>query len=287
MSQSTPTTVSERLFAEYLDAHGHDWVFEPSIVGKEKRPDFLVKWNGADVLCEVKGRQGRELEPPMTHYDPMRGIRKKVEKARGKFKEFGEYCCALVIYNAGDPNTRLTPIDIFGAMLGNPEFTMEMRNGVGQLDTARSVFGPHGGKMVCYKTGEYQNRTISAILVLEEVKLRNHEFDRAVDAEIEREASRQGRALGGSERGRVCDSMFFKLRPTFQHPPRILVCEHPEPRVAFPPDIFTGPYDERYAAVNNSVDLLRIFAGDRVSEIEEPEQGTPFVNGGSEDTDCI
>jgi hypothetical protein len=69
---------------------------------------------------------GRSIYPP---------IREKIDRSRGKFKEFKEYCCGLVLFNAGAPLTSLENPDIKMVSL----FTDLSQNGL--LDELRLIGG--------------------------------------------------------------------------------------------------------------------------------------------------
>jgi transposase len=75
-------TVSEEIFARYLDGANYLWDYEPDISGQVKKPDFRIHHNGEPVYSDVKQREAtpeqlreyeREVEammagnPPKSH----------------------------------------------------------------------------------------------------------------------------------------------------------------------------------------------------------------------------
>lgn len=261
------STKSERLFEEYLKTSGHQrWSFEPTIENRSKHPDFLVPWEGRDILFEVKQRQRKGPFPDgAVHTDPVRGIREEIHETRKKFKEFRDHCCALVIFNAGDWKTDLAPIWVFGAMLGDPGFTFGIANDVEDSDDFEGVFLPRGGKMINYSRSQFQNTTISAVIVLEEVTLRIPEYERALREQLRQAEARRGRRLEERERAKLGGKLFCSMGVAYPRVTRVRICEHPAPRVAFPPGMFTGAYDERWAIVDRQ--MKRTYAGSKLDQI--------------------
>ena len=57
-------------------------------------------------------------------FDPYPPIREKINQGRDKFKQFKEYCCGLVLYNAGQPFVMLEEDHVMlGSMYGDSGFT--------------------------------------------------------------------------------------------------------------------------------------------------------------------
>src|SRR5436190_2040378 len=107
-------TVSEEIFAQYLDGSNHKWDYEPDIPEQVKKPDFRIHHNGEPLLCELKQREAtpeqleayeREIEAAMSgeptsnarHFDPVFQVRRLVNKGREKFANFDDHHCALVV----------------------------------------------------------------------------------------------------------------------------------------------------------------------------------------------
>lgn len=114
-------TEGERVFESYLESQGLHFDFEKEHAGKSKRPDYTIEWNDKTVVFDVK-----DFEPPEYigtgpgAFNPYSRIREKIEQGRDKFKQFKEFCCALVLYNPGNPSVHLQHEDIMlGAMYGD------------------------------------------------------------------------------------------------------------------------------------------------------------------------
>src|SRR4029453_7876120 len=178
-------TISEQQFAAYLDEAHYQWAYEVPVAGKAKVPDFQVARQCSECLCDVKERAPKSPPPGARNFDPIKGIRKLIESGRQKFAEFSDRPCAVILHNNGDCDTRLDPICIYGAMLGDPGFQFEFDAATESVarDSAKNVFLPRGGKMVeCYSPFEAHDSTksLSAIVVLIACRLPNPEYERAV-----------------------------------------------------------------------------------------------------------
>jgi hypothetical protein len=102
MSDSNRTE-GEKLFERYLASQSLPFEFEKEQVGKSKRPDYSIVWNGKPVLLDVKDFDAPENVPRgFGAFDPYPRIREKIEQGREKFKQFKEVCCAVVLCNLGN-----------------------------------------------------------------------------------------------------------------------------------------------------------------------------------------
>lgn len=266
----TPETQSEKLFADYLNATKHTgWLFEPTIGCHRQHPDFLVPLHSDAFLFEVKERAHKDVAPGPCWYDPMRGIREEITESQRKFTEFKEFPCALVIYNAGDPDTLLEPEYVFGGMLGDPGFSMvfDTERCTSLPETARNVFLRQGGKMMRYKTRDFQNTRINAIIVLEQCTLRNRAFENATSESFSKKSLSLGRELTERERGIAVVEAWKLYRPLYERVTRVRVCTNPGARKPLAATLFKGDYDEWWSVADGH--LERIFAGSRVLEIQD------------------
>ena len=270
-------TESELLFEDYLRNNGYlDFEFEPPVHGKKKHPDYLVRRNGQELFFEVKQREAPKHSPRFAWFNPYSGIRSDIEKAREKFREFKDYCCSVVIANRGDPNTLLDAEFIFGAMLGDLGFTFPIldTDDRHRFDTIQNVFLRRSGKMVhSYKSGEYHNTTIAAVIGLEEARLRNTEVERLQHQAIQEKQRQRGRELSLREQAVVVCGVAIEYAeagrgPIYHRVPRVIVCENPGARVPLSRNVLCGPFDERWAIVDKG--LSPVYAGVRVREIETP-----------------
>ncbi|MCP4709544.1 MAG: hypothetical protein GY869_13035, partial [Planctomycetes bacterium] len=252
---------SELLFEKYLNANGFcgRWVYEPSIQGKNKRPDYLLDHCGQEYFFEVKELRKKDNEPtePAAHIDPYTGLRQDIHKAKKQFKEYKEYCCSLVVFNIDDRQARLDPRTILGAMLGNLGFSMDFNADEGEVveDTAKNVF-LDGGKMIDDKSQQPRNTTISSIIVLEEF----HD-DSEINKAIREESKKKGKPLTCGEKIEFIKNSYHRRHTTSSLMPRVVVVENPYARFAFPEDLFVGQFDERWRRTEENGATERIFVG--------------------------
>lgn len=258
-----PRTDSERLFAKYLVAGGYDWEFEATFPEKIKCPDFLVSIEDKQLLFEVKELRWREPAAVAMLFSPEKRIREKINAAQKQFKEFKDFSCSVVIANLGDGSTPLTPLNVFAAMLGDSGFTFATDGR--DIYNIRNTFLPRGGKMMNYKRDTFQNTTINAIIVLEEARVPNSGYERALAGIVRRKESELGRKLSREERADLNWEPPLLGKRLFDHSPRVAVFEHPQPRVQLPNDIFRGPFDERFKVTADEIEA--IYTGIRVSEM--------------------
>jgi len=257
---------SEKLFEQYLNANGFRdrWTYEKEIQGKNKNPDYSLDHCGQTYFFEVKELRKKDNEPTTraAHIDPYTSLRKVINEARKQFNEYKEYCCSLVVFNIDDRQARLVPHIIMGAMLGNLGFSMGFNADKGEVDTgtAKNVF-LDDGKMIDSKSGRCQNTTISSIIVLEEF----HD-DSKIQKAITEEIKKQGKPLTPVEEIEFIKN-YHSSRVTSSFVPRVVVVENPLARIAFPEDLFVGPFDEhgRWTEENGKID--RIFAGSKLEEL--------------------
>jgi hypothetical protein len=257
---------SEKFFEKYLNSNGFRdrWTYEPSIQGKNKKPDYLLNHCEQKCFFEVKELRKKDNEPTTraAHIDPYTSLRKEINETRKQFKEYKEYCCSLVVFNIDDRQAKLVPHIIMGAMLGNLGFSMDFNAYEGEVavDTAKNVF-LGGGKMIDGKKGRPQNTTIISIVVLEEFR-DDSEIQKAVKEEVEK----QGKPLTQLEKVEINMKVV-----NYHHSirvPRVVVVENPLARIAFPEDLFVGPFDEHWRCTEQKGEIERIFVGSKLQELE-------------------
>ncbi len=264
-------TTSELLFEEYLSSNGYmDWDFEPDIPGQTRRPDYLLRWKGGEFLLEVKQMLAKGPLPRIATVDPYKGLREEINEARRKFRKLKQWCCSLVVCNISDWRTDLNdPREVFGAMLGNFGLTMPFDPEVGLLTDAAQPAFLEGGKMIRYKTGEPQNTTISALVVLERFQAKDLDFVRETRREMSRREAAQQRELQVEEKRKIYMNMLEQRWPKRREVPRVIVYENPFARIPLSRDLFKAAYDERLAFEDDTI--RRIYAGDALTEQEEAE----------------
>jgi hypothetical protein len=266
LSQGAMKTRSEELFEQYLDLNGFKgrYTYEPSIAGKSKKPDYCLDYNGQKCFFEVKELRKKQDEPPegiAAWIDPYSGLREEINEARKKFREFKDYSCSLVVFNIDDRQARTDPRTILGVMLGNlgVSWEIDVTKGRTVRGTERNVF-LDGGKMIDNK-GRLQNTTISAIVVLDEFR-----DDSEIQKAIRDEVKKQGKPLT------LVEKVEINMRVVKNHhssrTPRVIIVENPYARIAFPEDLFVGPFDEHWRWTMENRKIERVFAGDKLKELE-------------------
>jgi len=279
MQEVRARTESERLFETYLQSSGYlEFEFEPQISNASARPDFVLKTNFSEgpalVLFEVKEFQPTPADFRLGggSYDPYGAIRDKIQEARKKFRDLKDFPCVLVMYNAGRPFVDLRWEFIYGAMLGNLGYSIPFDKAAGRL-VDKAVLSPvftQGGEMHREKNGqviEAQNTTISAILVIELLPVGKRRFE----IETAKKAQKLGRQLGYEEYIQLVDSSRGTERDISLRQLRSVTCRNPYSRIAFPDNLFRGPYDECYGEVSGA--LQRVYAGQQLKEIEDAQRG--------------
>src|SRR5882724_5256108 len=238
MSKS-PRTQGELLFERYLNSRNISFEFEKEHAGKSRQPDYTIEWEGQTIVLDVK-----DFDPPKTfktgfaQVDPYPPVREKIDQGRVKFKQFKEFCCSLVLYNAGQPLVMLENPDIMlGAMYGDSGFTfpVNMSTGVGDAGQLKQAFLGRG-KMIRPNWSLAQNTTLSAIITV--VSIRPH-FLQLLDLNRE-----------NPYRSIEEDEEEIRLRiPNFDQQlevPRVIVWHNAVARIPFPTSLFCGEYDTHY-----------------------------------------
>lgn len=264
---------SELLFEAYLNEQHVTYEFEPQIAGKQKNPDYHVTWRDHKLFCEVKGLHSTRPAPTGVRYvNPYSGIRKKINEARVKFREYKrEACCVLVIHNVSDWEFHDWPFVLFGAMLGDAGLSIpfDAERSIMLSDQARPAF-LGGGKMIDPKRMGQQNTGISAIAVLSERTIRNPEFDAAYKERVSAMRARTGAQLTLEQEIGVRLALYPLIPVTLGCRPRVGVFENPFARHALPEEVFRGALDERHRFNRSLGRIERVFAGD---ELRESERG--------------
>jgi hypothetical protein len=124
----SPATKSEEWFERYLADRGCDWRYEQDL-GVEKRPDYLVRCDGLEVVCEVEElgvlpavarRPGRIFA--LSPHEEFGAVREKIRAAARQLKPLDGRDWPLVAVVA-DPHAyghALGADDLIYAMYGNP-----------------------------------------------------------------------------------------------------------------------------------------------------------------------
>ena len=232
-------TKGEILFEQYLESQGLRFEFEREHAGKSKRPDYTIEWEGETLIFDVK-----DFDPParismgFQQFDPYTPIREKINQGREKFKQYKEYCCGLVLHNAGQPFVSLHVPDIMlGAMYGDSGFTfpVDTSTGVGDANRIRQAFLGRG-KMVRPNWSQPQNTTLSALIAV--ISIQPH-FLHLLDL-VREDPQRDNEA---EIRRRIPN-----YDPNLEAR-RVIVWHNAFARIPFPSGLFNGPYDTHFGVV--------------------------------------
>jgi len=279
-------TESETLFEHYLSSNGYeDWEYEPDIPGRRKHPDYLLRSRGREFLFEVKELHQKAPPPKQPRFiDPYKSLRDEINEARKQFTHYKEWCCSLVVFNIDDWQARLKPRHVFAAMLGDLGIRMDFdaNGGVIVRGSERPAFLERG-KMLRPKTYEPQNTTIAAILVLERFRARNPAFVLALKRERSLREAKIGRPVDAWEACELHGEMLLRYPGAISEVLRVVVHENPFARKALPRDLFTGPYDERWAIGEDG--LQRTFVGASLRTQEDAESSRRGAGRDDEETD--
>jgi hypothetical protein len=163
---------------------------------------------------------------------------------------------------------------VYGAMLGNVGIQMPFDPQKGQLvaEEAKQEFYGGGGKMYRYVDQNPigpQNRTISAIVVLDRLHLGQRRFL----ADVRRKEMRMGRTPSIEESSAMLEEARGTERDWGLLQLRTRVYENPYARIALTRELFNGAFDERYGEVDGSI--KRVFCGEEIRKLEaEEEEGS-------------
>jgi len=222
--------------AEYFLCHAMEFEYECKFTGKSKLVDFVVKKNGIEYLFEVKESIAQHVAAGSFAFDPYQMLRGYIDRGAKKFKEYGDYSCNLVIF-VQNPSPRLPleqPYVVFGAMLGNVKFSIDIDSG------AVSKFFGDAGKMLVH--GAQYNRRISSVIFL------RHYFVGIGECMDWNDRLKSGIYGPMPDYGRAVAS--------------VVVYENPVADSPLPLDLFRGECDERWRW--NDGNISQVFCGEKI-----------------------
>jgi hypothetical protein len=261
---------SELLFENYLRGLGLEFAYEPDSPGRAKHPDYRVQFSGRSFWFEVK-ESSHAWVPETDHgqFDPTLPLRKKIDSARDKFKEFKDDCCILVLHSCSNIFIRTDISAVVAAAFG--EFlTLEPPKGQ-TLNDVPFRFRAAGTAML----HSDKNTTISAILILQHFQIEA----RLVKAwhQIHRRLQR-GETVSPfayAEELQAIGNAASEI--AYQDSARCLVLENPHARISFPRDLCHGPLDQRWGLDEASGWYTLISLGKELEHLRNGNEPVPYM----------
>lgn len=241
---------SEDLLLEYLRSHGlTDVEVSPTIENTGSRPDYRLRADGVEVLLLVENFQvtAEDMRVRGGAYNPYGPVREKFYAARRKFKEMEAHCCCLVLQNQDRPSIGLNWQIVMGAMLSDLGF-----------------FSNKGIRADQDQVAE-ETPVISAVIIVERYTIGEKRFRLFVHDEEEK----LGRDLGVEEYSCAVENAAATERDLSLNRVRVRVHENPYAKIPLDRRMFSGPFDERYGAIEGSTRWGQIYAGQGVTEFEQ------------------
>ena len=254
-------TQSEIAFEQYLQAQNLKWMAIPT--SDQKQPDYKIEHGATACVFEVKEFDDPNPEPS-GGFSPCPPIREKIHTAAKQFKNYRDCCCALVFWNTSLYRTVL-PQTVLSAAFG--EYVRENRSPLGAEPSRYHFSGRAELRPDC-------NTRISAIVVLAPYRL-NHLW---LDVWRRLDARRQ--------RGEIIETrnqfdLLQQLSPNgtasyaYEGTIRTVILENPYARIAFPNDLFAGPFDQRWRMSRETGWFGLAFMGSELERIKR--DGVPFI----------
>lgn len=262
-AETSRRTESEEVFEEYLTSQNLAWkrILEPA----DKHPDYKVQQGDNLCVFEVKEFDDPAIKPAGP-FSACPAIREKIRQARKQLKPFKHYCCSVVLWNSKSIYRSVWLDAVGSAAFGeyvrlDPETSQSLG-----AEPPRYQFS--GSAELTSK----HNTTISAIVILNPYRL-NHlwlETWRELDAKRQ-----QGDEIKPSDQFEILQRLSVDHPVTYSYEGtiRTTVLENPYAKIAFPPDLFAGPFDQRWRMQSGWFTLT--FMGTKLADLKR--DGVPFI----------
>ena len=259
---------AELIFEDYLRSLSLDFVHEPEVLGKNRRPDYRVVIDGKLCWFEVKELLDPEVNPIGGH-DPTPPFEEKIDQARKKFAEFKDSCCILVLHSCKSIHRIAMIGTVLSAAFGERVVVEPSR---GQTISDEPFRFKFFGKA---KLRPNVNTTISGIIILQHFQL---EW-RWVEAFYRiRERIEQGEQLGLFAYAEEFELMKdLENRVEFKGCVRALTLENPYARIPIPSGNLVGPLDQRWGAKDSSGWYTLVKLGSELEKLRAREKPVPFL----------
>ena len=256
-------TESEGVFERFLEGHQLRWtrLSDP----ERKHPDYKVQHGDISCLFEVK-EFGNPAVQPSGGFSPCPPIREKIRQARKQFGQFKDDCCALVLWNSKSIFRTVLLDAVASAAFG--EYVHMNASASANLRAAPPRYQFFGPAALTPK----HNTTVSAIVILNPYRL-NHlwlEMWRELDAKRQR-----GDEITPGDQFEILQRLSSDHPATYSYEGtvRAVVLENPHARVTFPPDLFVGPFDQRWRMQSGWFSLA--FMGAELAHLKQSR--VPFI----------
>src|SRR5579859_7908285 len=225
-------TKSETAFEQYLGSLNLNWTRVS--VATLKQPDYKLAHGALTCIFEVKEFYEMTIQAP-GGFSPCPPIKQKIRKSAAQFKHYKNDCCSLVLWSTNIYRSVLPPI-VLSAAFG--EQVWENRSPLGAEPSTYRFSGRAELRADC-------NTTFSAIVILSPYRL-NHLW-----LEVWRKLAAKanvGEEIKASDQFDLLQQLSPEGTTSYSHDGtiRAVVLENPYAKIAFPPDLFTGPFDQRW-----------------------------------------
>jgi hypothetical protein len=261
-------THSELLLEQYLSGRAISFEREPNVRGKSKRPDYLIDGGSARVWLEVKEFDAPERRPKQGEgFSPCPAIARKIERAREKFKEFREDCCALVLHSCKSIYRSAETDAVLSTMFG--EYFQRTPLLLDCIEDVPSRFRFFGTA----KLSKNSNTTLSAIIILQHYSV-NELWVSVMNELLDRQANGEKLPPGASLQ-LLADHQNDPIEITHPHTVRCVVLENPYARFGLPTHLFAGPFDQCWGRDRD--DYTMLWTGAELVKLRNRSKPVPFI----------
>jgi hypothetical protein len=252
-------TESELTFERYLDAQNIGWTRVPT--STQKQPDYRIDHNSGTCLFEVKEFDDPAVAPS-GGFSPCPPIKAKIRAAAKQFKQHRSDCCTLVLWSSNFHRS-VQPQVVLSAAFG--EYVRQTISPLGAEPNRYHYSGRAELRPDC-------NTTFSAIAILAPYEL-NHLW---LEAWRKLDSRRQhGEEITTFDHFNLLQDLSPEGHASYSYRGtiRIVVIENPYARIAFPLDLFAGPFDQRWRMQSGWFRLA--FIGSELERLKN--DGVPFI----------
>jgi hypothetical protein len=259
---------SEQIFEAYLRSLSLNFVYEPKIDTRNRRPDYQVDLDRHAIWFEIKEFRRPKIAPRGS-FDPTRPIKEKIDQARKKFKEFKDSCCVLVLHGCESIYRNPMLPSVVSAAFG--EYVI-LEPACGQTVRDEPMrFRFHGGA----KLRPDSNTTLSAIVLLQHFQLESRWT--AAYHRVRRRIA-DGEPVGPLAYALELQDMIDDPNAIeFKDSVRAIVLENPYCRFALPSSLPSGPLDQRWGLTSDSGWYSLLTMGPELVRLRARVPPTPFI----------